>query len=124
MNVVDSSGWLEYFADGSNAEFFAGAVENTVDLIVPTITLFEVFKRVLQLRGETEALHAVAQMQQGKVIVVDAALAIDAARTSFEMRLPMADSLILTTARRYEAELWTQDSDFAGIGGVRYKGAV
>jgi uncharacterized protein with PIN domain len=68
MNVVDSSGWLEYFADGPNAGFFAPAVENLEKLLVPSISLLEVFKRVVQQRGEREALKSVAQMRQGCVI--------------------------------------------------------
>jgi predicted nucleic acid-binding protein len=121
MNVVDSSGWLEYFADEPNAEFFAPAIENTRELIVPAISVFEVFKRVLMQRSEDEAIQAVAQMQQGQVIELDATLAISAARVSWELKLPMADSIILTTTRQYGAVLWTQDPDFKGIEGVHYK---
>ncbi|ALG66634.1 type II toxin-antitoxin system VapC family toxin [Beggiatoa leptomitoformis] len=120
MNVVDSSAWLEYFADGSNADFFSAAVENTEDLVVPVITLYEVFKRVLQQRDENAAMQAVALMQQGQVVELSAALALSAAQLSHELKLPMADSLILATARRYGATLWTQDNDFEGIEGVRY----
>ena len=68
MNVVDSSGWLEYFADGSNADFFAPAIEDVSELTVPTISLYEVFKRVLQQRDESDALEAIAVMQQGRVV--------------------------------------------------------
>lgn len=56
MNVVDSSGWLEYFADADNADFFASAIENTAELVVPSLSLYEVFKRILQQRGEDQAL--------------------------------------------------------------------
>ena len=120
MNVVDSSGWLEYFADGANADFFAPAIENTTDLIVPTISIFEVFKRVLQQRSENEALQVAVMMQQGMVIDMDANLALKAAKLSFQLRLPMADSIILATARTYNADLWTQDSDLEGVEGVKY----
>lgn len=120
MNVVDSCGWLEYFADGQNADFFAPIIEHTSLLIIPAVSLFEVFKRVLQQRGETEALRAVALMQQGRVIVLDEVLALSAAKLSFELKLPMADSMILATARAHAAVLWTQDDDFAGIQGVQY----
>jgi predicted nucleic acid-binding protein len=120
MNVVDSSGWLEYFADGPNAEHFSGPIENTAELIVPSISMFEVFKRVLQQRTEGEALKAVALMQQGHVIELDAPLALSAAKLSCELKLPMADSIILATAREHNAVLWTQDADFAGLQGVRY----
>ena len=124
MNVVDSSGWLEYFADEPNADFFAPAIENTKELVVPAISLYEVFKRVLMQRGEDEALQAVAQMQQGRVVELDSTLALRAAKVSVEQKLAMADSIILATARQHEAILWTQDEDFEGIEGVRYKAKV
>ena len=120
MNVVDSSGWLEYFADGPTADFFAPAIERTVDLIIPSLSLYEVFKRVLQQTGEGEALQAIAVMRQGHVVDLDAPLALDAAKVSVELGLPMADSIMLATARRYGATLWTQDADFEHIDGVRY----
>ena len=120
MNVVDSSGWLEYFADGPNAGFFSKAIEATVDLIVPTLSLYEVFKRVLQQRGEGEALQAVAIMQQGTVVDLTAPVALAAARVSLDLGIPMADSVMLATARAWDATLWSQDSDFAKIPAVRY----
>ncbi|MCX5998946.1 MAG: type II toxin-antitoxin system VapC family toxin [Chloroflexi bacterium] len=120
MNVVDSSGWLEYLADGPNADFFAPAICNLSDLIVPTISLYEVFKRVLQRADETQALRTIALMEQGMVIDLNAAVALSAARLSANAGLPMADSMMLATARAYGADLWTQDSDFAGMDGVRY----
>jgi predicted nucleic acid-binding protein len=120
MNVVDSCGWLEYFADGENADFFAPIIEDTASLIVPVISLFEVFKRVLQQRTENDALRAVALMQQARVVALDDVLALSAAKLSFDLKLPMADSLILATARVHAAVLWTQDDDFSGIQGVQY----
>jgi len=120
MNVVDSSGWLEYFADGSNADFFAKAIENTTELIVPSISLYEVFKRMMQQRGEGAALEAVAVMMQGKVIDLDSTLALSAAKISAEIQIPMADSIMLATSRMHEATLWTQDTDFEGVEGVKY----
>ncbi len=123
MNLVDSCGWLEYFADGSNADFFSTAVEDVGQLLVPTICLFEVSKRVLQQRGETAALQAVAHMQEGLVVPLDTATALGAARISTELKLPMADSVILATARSHEAVVWTQDADFENIPGVQYRPA-
>lgn len=120
MNVVDSCGWLEYFADGPNADFFASAIEDVPELIVPTLSLYEVFKRVLQQRGEGDALEAVAVMQQGQVVELDAAIALSAAKVSVTLKLPMADSIMLATARMHDATLWTQDGDFEGIEGVKY----
>ena len=120
MNVVDSSGWLEYFADGSNADFFAPAIESVSELVVPSISIYEVFKKVLQERGESEGFQAVATMQQGRVVDLDATLALRAAKISAELKLPMADSVMLATAQVHEATLWTQDADFEGIEGVEY----
>jgi len=120
MKVVDSSGWLEYFADAPNADFFAPALENVQELLVPSISIYEVFKRVLQQRGESAALQAVAIMQQGLVVNLDATIALSAAKISLEMNLPMADSVILATAWSYDATLWTQGLDFRGIQGVQY----
>ncbi len=120
MNVVDSSGWLEYFADGPNAEFFADSIENLDELIVPAISLYEVFKRVLQQKGESQALEAVAIMMQATVVSIDSKIALHAARLSDSLKIPMADSLILATAREYQATLWTQDSDFESLPDVNY----
>ncbi|HLN87669.1 MAG TPA: type II toxin-antitoxin system VapC family toxin [Candidatus Limnocylindrales bacterium] len=120
MNVVDSSGWLEYLADGPNADFFANSILATADLLVPTLSLYEVFKRVLQQRGEDDALQAVALMQQGMIVELSVSLALSAARISFNDKIPMADSIMLATARAYAATLWSQDSDFENIPGVKY----
>ena len=106
MNVIDSSGWLEYSADGPSAGLFASTIEKTDQLIVPTLSLYEVFKRVLQQRDEGAALNAVALMQQATVVDLSASL---------------ADSVIYATARAYEATLWTQDADFKGLPHVRFR---
>ena len=121
MNVVDSSAWLEYFADGPNAGFFAPAIEATDELIVPTICLLEVFKRVFQQRGEGPALQAVALMQQASVVDLDATLALVAARIGADAKLPLADSVVLATARQSSATLWTQDADFEGLPDVKFR---
>src|SRR5258708_6634851 len=120
MNVVDSSGWLEYFAEEPNAESFAQPIKDVLNLIVPAITLYEVFKRVYQQRGEDKALEAIAVMMQGQVVNLDAELALSAAKLSHNLSIPMADSVILATARAYQAVLWTQDEHFAGLVGVQY----
>ncbi len=120
MNVVDSSGWLEFFADGPNAGFFAPAIQKPTELLVPTVSIYEVFKRILQQKEETDALRAVAAMQQGSVIPLDEALALSAARLSLDAKLPMADSIMLAAARSSGSTLWTQDKDFEGVEGVRY----
>jgi toxin FitB len=120
MNLVDSSGWLEYLAEGPNAKFFAPAIEDTESLIVSTINIYEVFKRVLRERGESAALQAVALMEQATVIDITASISMSTALLSTELKLPMADSLILATARACQALLWTQDSDFEGVTGVQF----
>jgi predicted nucleic acid-binding protein len=120
MNVVDSSGWLEYFADGPNAGVFAKPIEATRSLLVPTLSLFEVFKRVTQQRSEDEALRAIAVMEQGRVVDLDRATTLEAARLSIHHGIAMADSVMLATAHRHRATLWTQDSDFEGLQGARY----
>jgi predicted nucleic acid-binding protein len=121
VNVVDSSAWLEYFANGPHAGAFASAIQATEELVVPSITLLEVCKRVYQQRGEGPALQAVALMQQGAVVDLDAPLALTAAKISADGKLALADSVVLATARRFDATLWTQDADFEGLPGVRYR---
>ena len=120
MNVVDSSGWLEYFINDSNAKFFAPIIENTDESLVPTISLFEVFKRVLIEKNRNDALEAVAIMKDGRVIDLDDSLALVAAELSYELKLPVADSIILATARAHNATLWTQDAHFKDMDGVKY----
>jgi predicted nucleic acid-binding protein len=120
MNVVDSSAWLEYFADGPNASIFAKPIEATRSLLVPSLALYEVFKRVSQQRDEDEALRAIAVMEQGKVLDLDRATALEAARVSIQYAIAMADSIMLATAQRHRATLWTQDADFDGLPGTRY----
>ena len=120
-NVVDSSGWIEYFADGPNADFFEAAIEDVSSLIVPSICIYEVFKRLLaEPNGEELALRVIAAMQRGRAVELNAELALEAAKTSWELKLPMADSIILATAQSHEATVWTQDSDFKGLPGVEY----
>ncbi len=120
MNVVDSSGWLEYFADGPNAPFFEPPILDLKNLVVPTLSLFEVSKRIMQQKNETPALQAIAAMQQGNVVDLNATLALDAARLSLELRIPMTDSIMLATSRSFDAVLWTQDSDFKDLDDVKY----
>lgn len=120
MNVIDSSGWLEYLAQGPNAAFFADALEATDTIVVPTVCIYEVGKRILLQRSEDEALRVMAHMQQGRVVDLTAAIAIEAVRVGSANGLPLADSIILATARAFDATLWTQDSHFAAIDGVRY----
>jgi len=120
MNLVDSSGWLEFLANSRNASFFASALEDTASLLVSTVNIYEVFKRVFQQRGEDAALQAVALMHQARVVAVTSPLSLDAARLSAELKLPMADSLILATARAHRATVWTQDARFEGLPDVKF----
>lgn len=120
MNLVDSSGWLEYLADGKNAKVFAPVIENTEKLIVSAINIYEVFKKVCIEKDESSAIQIVALMQQAKVIDVNQQIAIQAAKLSCELKIPMADSIIYTTAIANNATLWTQDADFINLKGVKY----
>lgn len=121
MNIVDSSGWLEYFADGANADEFASVLQVPEKLLVPAITIYEVFKVVCRERGEHQALQATALMQQGTTVSeLTASIAMQAAKTSLERKLPMADSIILTTGMLNNAVIWTQDEHFSGLPGVNY----
>lgn len=120
MNIVDSSAWLEYFADGPNAKHFSAPLKDAASLIVPVVSIYEVFKVVLRESGENDALQAAAAMQKGTVIDLTAKLAIAASKLSLEHGLPMADSIILATAQAFDATIWTQDSDFKDISGVKY----
>lgn len=119
-NVVDSSAWLEYFADGPNAQHFAAAIEATDSLVVPSITLLEVFKRISQQRDESVALGYVALMQQSTVVELDAALALRAAALGLRHKLPLADSIVYATAQATGATVWTQDADFEGLADVKF----
>jgi predicted nucleic acid-binding protein len=120
MKLVDSSCWLEYFAGTDLSENYASAIEDTGNLVVPTISLYEVFKRILSQADEGSALQAIAQMQQAQVVSLTPSIALSAAVLSAQHKLPMADSIILATARETGAILWTQDEDFKGLDGVKY----
>ncbi len=119
-NLVDSSGWIEYFTNGPNADVFAAPLADVTRLIVPTVCLYEVFRVVLRRRGEPDALKAAALMGSGREIALTSELALFAARLAHENSLAMADGIILATARREQATLWTQDIDFEGFPNVLY----
>ncbi len=118
MNVVDTSGWIEFLFEGRNADVFAPRIEDVDNLLVPVICLYEVFKKVNAVADEPKALQAIGQMKQGRVVEVTEAIALRAALISLKHHLPMADSLILSTAWAEQATLWTQDEHFAGLPGV------
>ncbi len=120
MNIVDSSGWLEFFTDGPNADDFSQPLSDTENLIVPSICVFEVFKVVLRERDEDAALLAVSLMKQGEIVDLSFELSIQAAKMSHDFKIPMADSIILSTGYAYDATVWTQDSDFQNFNNVKY----
>jgi predicted nucleic acid-binding protein len=120
MNIVDSSGWLAFFADEPNAKHFLPPLKDTASLVVPTVTIYEVFKVVLRESGEDEALQAVVAMRKGSVVDLTSSLAISASKISLENGIPMADSIILATGKEYDATIWTQDSDFQNLNKVKY----
>jgi predicted nucleic acid-binding protein len=120
MNIVDSSGWLAYFADEPNAKHFLAPLNDTASLVVPTVTIYEVFKVVLRESSENEALQAAVAMRKGTVVDLTDLLAIAASKLSLEHNLPMADSIIIATAKEFDATIWTQDSDFMNLDDVKY----
>ena len=120
MNVVDSSGWVEYFVNGTNAKFFTPPIQDLENLLIPSICIYEVFKRLKLDLDEENALQAVGIMSYGRMTELDRKLAIDAAHISLKYKLAMADSIILATAHEYDAILWTQDAHFQGMDGVKY----
>ncbi len=120
MNVVDSSAWLSYFAGDNNADIFAGPIENIEKLLVPSMTITEVFKCILRQCDEDMALEAIAHMEQGQVISLDGHIAVNAAYYGHRYKLPLADSIIYATARKFDAVIWTQDADFETLEKVKY----
>jgi predicted nucleic acid-binding protein len=120
MNIVDSSGWLAYFADEPHAEHFEKLVTDPDSLITPTIILYEVFNVVLRESGENKALQTIAAMKNGKVVDLTVPIALEASKLSLEFELPMADSIVLSTAKQFNAVIWTCDSHFKNIKGVKY----
>lgn len=120
MNIVDSSGWLAYFADEPNARHFLHPLQDTPSLVVPTVIIYEVFKVVLRESGENEAFQAAVAMRQGTVVELTSSLAISASKISLENGIPMADSIIIATAEKYDATIWTQDSDFKNLSKIKY----
>lgn len=121
MNLVDTSGWIEYFFAGSNTKFFAKPIENIEQLLVPTTCLYEVFKKINQIADEAQALQTIALMKQGTVVPLDEPIALKAALISIRYKLPMANSFIYSTAQAYHATLWTQDVHFKGLANVNFK---
>ena len=120
MNLIDSSVWLEYFTDGPNAKYYKEVLSKADEIVVPTICIYEVFKVVLREGNENDALQAIALMQQGQLVDLTSDIALQASKISIEKKLPMADSIILSTAQYTNAVIWTQDRDFQNIPNVKY----
>jgi len=120
MNVVDSSGWLEFIANEDNAYFFSPAITDEENLVVPVLCLYEVFKRLHIQIGKDAAAQAIGFLYRGQLVEINDEIALEAALISVEHNLPMADSVILSTARSQNAVLWTQDSHFKDFPDVRY----
>jgi len=123
VNLVDTSGWIEYFFAEPNAAYFTPPIEAVDELIVSVICLYEVFKKVNLVADEARAVQAVAHMRQGRVVDLTEDIALSAALISMNQKLPMADSLIYATARAHQATLWTQDEHFSNLPNVNYKEA-
>lgn len=118
--VVDSSGWIEFFVGGTNADHFGKAIENTADLVVPAISITEVYRWVLRESSQSDALTVAALMKQGRIVPLDDRLAVIAAEVSHRHRLSLADGLIYATALEASAKLLTQNADLEGLPGVTY----
>lgn len=121
MNVVDSSAWIEFFVDGPNAKEFSKPVRDLPALVVPSVTILEVYRYVLRERNREQALQAAATMRQGTVVDLDEGLAIEAAELGASHGLPLADSIIYGTTLAHDAILWTQDGHFEGLDHVEYR---
>jgi len=120
MNLVDTSGWLEFLADGPNAEYFKVLIQDEAHLVIPTICLYEIFKVTLAREGEDKAIRVAGNMSFGRIVDLNRETALAAAQLSIQRKLSMADSIILATAQSLEAVLWTQDEHFKDIPGVRF----
>ena len=121
MNVVDSSGWIEFLVGGPNAGFFETPLSVQDRLLVPSVIVLEVYRYVLRNEGRGKVLSVAATMHQGRVIDLDTGLAIEAAELGASHGLPLADSIVYASALSYEATLWTQDEDFDGLDHVEYR---
>ena len=117
---MDSSGWIEFITEGPNASFFAPAIEASEVLVVPTISLLEVYRWVAREKDEASAVQVVGAMQRATVIALDGRLAVYAAVLAARHKLPVADSVIYATALDNSATLWTQDADFEKLPNVRF----
>lgn len=119
MIVVDSSGWIEFFLDGPKAGIYARYLQHPEKILTPVIVVYEVYKKVKRERGEQLAKLCLAQIEKTQIVPITQTIALLAADLSLEFSLPMADALVLATARAQKSELITSDSDFQNIPGAR-----
>jgi predicted nucleic acid-binding protein len=120
MNVIDSSAWIAYLMDDTQAATFADPIQALEKMLVPAVTISEVFRFVARHHNRQTALNAVSYMRRGRVAPLDAGLAVQAAICGLKFKLPLADSIIYATTQKFAATLWTQDSDFEGLPNVKY----
>jgi toxin FitB len=120
MNVVDSSGWIEYFFDSPRADLFAAAIENVTKLLVPVVSIYEVHKVLSRKLPAGAVLSCLDVMRQGRVLDLTDRRAVAAADIAAKHKLAMADAVIYSMAREFDGTLWTQDVDYNGLAGVRY----
>lgn len=120
MNLVDSSGWLEFFSDSPLAAKYYNYLERLNELVVPTLVIYEVYKKIKKERNEEEALLAIAHMGKAKIVSLDDTLALSAADISLKYNLSMADAIIYATALQEKARLITSDTHFRQLPGVTF----
>jgi predicted nucleic acid-binding protein len=120
MNIVDSSCWIEYLMDTDIGVQVASVIEDAAELMVPTITIYEVYKKLLAEKDEEYALNVVSYMQTGTVMELTAGLSLSAAQISRTYKLPMADSIIYATSLYRQATIWTSDKHFKDMPDIRY----
>ena len=121
MNVVDSSGWMEYLQDTPRADLFAAAIEDRNHLLVPTIALFEVHRVLSRSLDAALVNRCLDVMRLGRVLDLTDARAVAAAQIAARHKLAMADAAMYAIAREFDATFWTQDVDYQGLPGVRYQ---
>jgi len=121
MKLVDSCGWLQFFTDGPLGSSYGKELSSKPEeILVPSIVLYEVFKFLLRTSGEETAIRCTAHMTQCQVVDLDATLALESAETSTQSNLAMADAIVYTISRKFDAPLITSDSDLKGLEGVKF----
>ena len=122
MILIDSYGWIEYFGEGPLADNYAAFIEKAdeKETVTPTIVIYEVYKKIKSVRGEEKALEAYAQMSRTRIVELTNSVCLEAADLSINLKLGMADSIIVATARAYDAEIVTSDGHLRNIDKVKF----